>query len=125
MEPDLVLDPRYVTGLSVRPPIHGMDHDTNPQFLVRGTDGKEREKARHKVMSGCTMNVLTIIQKRYLYNRIQSCSLLERCHDPEWIMSHDLLKCIYNLCAGETSSPALKSTRIPPKMVHSKVRPSD
>ena len=24
----------------------------------------------------------------------------------EWIMSHDLLKCIYNLHAGESSSPA-------------------
>ena len=29
----------------------------NPQFLVRGTEGKEREKSGHKVMSGCTMNV--------------------------------------------------------------------
>ena len=29
----------------------------NPQFLVRGTEGKEREKTGHKVISGCTMNM--------------------------------------------------------------------
>src|SRR6266478_1851862 len=27
MVPDLVSDPRYVTGLNVGPPIHGTDHD--------------------------------------------------------------------------------------------------
>ncbi len=37
------------------------------------------------------------------------------CHNPEWIVSHDWLTCIYNLHAGETSSPAWKSTWIPPK----------
>src|SRR5260370_39796525 len=31
---------------------------------------------------------------------------LDHCHNPEWLMSCDLTKCIYNLVAGETSSPA-------------------
>jgi len=30
----------------------------NPQFLVRRTEGKEMEKAGHKVMSSCTMNMI-------------------------------------------------------------------
>ena len=38
MVPDLVSDPQYVTGLSVRPPICGTDHDTLNQPRASGTE---------------------------------------------------------------------------------------